>query len=193
MKAGDFSSAENALRRCRDSYETLRTCNDAQRFSDAWSDFLVAQQRVFTKLAAGATGGKSAPWFGKIKSVRNSDELLCYVHQARHTDEHGLAQIADARDPAILINARNRGEPLHINNLQIRNGHIENLSGTNVAVEFAPADATLLPVTNRGRTYDLPTTHLGAPWTSSSALEMAASVLKYLEGIVAEGRAFIAP
>jgi hypothetical protein len=60
----------------------------------AWIDFLYAFNGVYQKLQKGSLlNGKSKAWFGRIKHMRDSDELLSYLHQARNAEEHGLEAI----------------------------------------------------------------------------------------------------
>ncbi|MGM4967447.1 hypothetical protein AB7714_28395 [Tardiphaga sp. 1201_B9_N1_1] len=191
MKRKDFAAAEDALRRCRDSQKRMQECERDQDFADAWSDFLIGQQRVFSKLSAGATGAKSAIWIRKVKDARKSDELLAYVHQARHVDEHGLATTANARSSGISVSAANLSKPLFIRNMTVSDGKIQQLSGENLEISFQAADANLLPVTNRGVTYALPTTHLGRAWESSSALAVSSATMEYLEKLVSDGRGLL--
>lgn len=62
----------------------------------ARSDFLVAANRVFSKLEQGAkTNGTSKGWFGRKKHDRRTDPALRYVHHARNADEHRLKKVTE--------------------------------------------------------------------------------------------------
>jgi hypothetical protein len=112
-------------------------------------DFLTSSHRVFSKLAAGAQAGKSSAWYGRIKRERKNDDLLAYMQQARHADEHGLEKIADASGGALQINPANYNAPLKVNDMVIEGGALKKLDAENASLKFVPADAILRPVKNR--------------------------------------------
>ncbi len=58
-------------------------------------------------------------------------------------------------------------------------------------ITYEHFNAILHPVRNQGRSYDPPTTHLGKPWTENNALAVARAVLAYMEGVIAEGEAYV--
>lgn len=190
MKEKNFDAAAQSLDQCRQIVTDMNQVLDAARMEILWSDFLIGSQRVFSKLAA-ASEGKSAAWFGKIAKERGEDELLVYVHQARHADEHGLEKVASPVGGDLQVNEDAAGKGMLIKELRIGNGSVENLDAENAAIRFNPADAVLHPVKNRGRTYPPPNTHEGKPWTENNAQAVAKAVLAYMEKTVAEGKAFI--
>ena len=193
LKRNDFEVAKKQLARCRKIVSEMERCRSAQEMPALWSDYLVGSQRVFSKLAAAATGRKSAPWYGNIKNQRKSDELLQYVHQARHADEHGLENIAEPSAGGIAFGAADRRRPFKMALFRIgMPGEITIVGPENVGVAFKPANAILFPVTNEGRTYEPPRTHLGRPWVENNALAVAGAVLIFMDKIIAEGEAYIA-
>jgi hypothetical protein len=169
----------------------MQNATTAAEMSGLWSDFLVGSQRVFSKLAAASTSGRSSAWFGRIKNARKNDPLLQYIHQARHADEHGLEPIAKANSRSFGIDAANRDLSLRINHLQIARGAITKLDAENAYLSFTPADAILHPVTNDGRTYAPPITHLDKPWTENNARAVAKAALTFMEQTVADGANYL--
>jgi hypothetical protein len=86
--------ARERLRRAERALDELRTASNFREAEDAWSDFLLAANAVFSKLERGALGhGKSRAWFGRVKHQRKSDPLLRYLHFARNSDEHGIERV----------------------------------------------------------------------------------------------------
>jgi hypothetical protein len=115
---------------------------DFAEYERAWRDFLGRIEKVWTKTQAAV---HDMPGWPKIESdiahLRKADPLLSYLQHARNVDEHSIQELATDWD-AKLTSVQRRGE-LH--------------------VSWQPWDRPLLPVRNRGVTYDPPRTHLGKP------------------------------
>lgn len=77
----------------------------------------------------------------EIAQLRKSDPLLRYLQHARNADEHSVQELATEWDAKITAVTRERR--LH--------------------VSWQPWDRPLLPVQNRGVTYNPPRTHLSRP------------------------------
>jgi hypothetical protein len=71
----------------------LVTC---EQFEYRWSAFLIAINRAFLALDAGARDdAKTRTWWSKKKHEWKKDPLLQYLHQARNADEHGLGALSE--------------------------------------------------------------------------------------------------
>ena len=69
---------------------------DLQQINHSWKDFVASSNKFFSMLKLGAKSNtKSEPWFGRISHFRKKDELLNYMHQARHGEEHELEEIIE--------------------------------------------------------------------------------------------------
>ena len=100
MDAEAVNQARARLRKAELSLGELRTALTLEQAEAAWTDFLLAASTIYTKLEQGAKGhSQSAPWFGKKKHERKSDELLRYLHYARNSDEHGIRRVAATTGP----------------------------------------------------------------------------------------------
>lgn len=98
MRSIAVHQAERRLERARNAITRMHATRSFVEAQEAWSDFLLAANGVYTKLENGARGCSiSTPWFGRKRHDRKSDPLLAYVHQARNADEHGLR---DSAQPA---------------------------------------------------------------------------------------------
>lgn len=86
--------AYSRLAKARKAFEQLVDINDFNRFSEVWTDLLLAGNGVHSVLEQGAKiTPQSRQWFGSKKNERRKDELLNYMHQARNADEHGVAPV----------------------------------------------------------------------------------------------------
>ena len=69
-----LEAARAAISKAESSIRSMRTAKTYAEFQSAWSDFLLATSRVYTKLEQGAkTGVKTVAWFGQQKYQRRSD------------------------------------------------------------------------------------------------------------------------
>lgn len=115
---------------------------DFHEYEQAWRDFLHALERFWNKIELECKG---RPQWQRIREEyvyhRKNDDLLLYLRQARNASEHTLSPVIKEWD------ANLRTTPL---------------SGA-IQLEWDPWDRPLLPVTNRGKTYEPPKQHLGKP------------------------------
>lgn len=180
------------LHRARNAHKELLGSTSFEEAESAWSDFITHAATIFSKLEKGAKGhNKSEPWFGIIKSQRKTDPLLIYVHQARNTDEHGIAKITDREMGFMRLRAEGGG--VHIRGMEIdERGRVAHLDATptapggRVIIETKPATLKLVPVSNDiyKDTFNPPTMHLGRPLKDGSPSEVATLALEFLEAIV---------
>jgi hypothetical protein len=94
--------------------------------------------------------------------LRRSDELLRYVHQARHAEEHGIDPISTEKPAHMAINPK-KGITHTIGYMERRGGQLmfDPETAKNIVITFHPAQVRLLPVVNRGVVFRPPVTHLG--------------------------------
>jgi hypothetical protein len=169
------------------SLEALKKAGKAEEFYIAWSDFLTAANRVFSKLEQGAKiSGQSKAWFGRKIHERRTDPLLSYLHHARNADEHGLApspklvghklgapRIEQVVTPGI---PGRRGVPTTIQNMVF------------VPVLDDLSSAQLFAVVDRGVTYNPPTQHLGLAVQDTSPIAIAELAISFLRSLTDEAR-----
>lgn len=74
--------------------------------------------------------------------------------------------------------------------MEINNGNIFIQSPQKIRVDFLPARTTLLPVTNRGRVYAVPTSHLGNPVDLMNVIAVADVAAEFYENFLARAEEF---
>lgn len=114
---------------------------DFATFDSAWREFLQKIERVWNKAQAGVhlrKGWKKLE--SELVKQRTDDQLLNYLRHARNADEHSLQQVSTD---------------------WIANLRASDVAPGSVKVEWDIWDRPLLPVKNRGITYNPPTEHLG--------------------------------
>lgn len=134
--------------------------------------------------------GPSSTWFGRLKASRKSTPLLSYLHQARHADEHGLERITAEEHGHVGIGVG--GGHIHIERLEIRNGVITQLAGSQnggpLQVKVTPPHLMLNRVENRGAIYHPPICPIeGEPY---SAVRAAQECVLAMSQAADEARAF---
>src|SRR5215212_3593096 len=110
-----FAAAQDKLRAARSKYEAMRGASDLGALSSLWSEFLTEVHRVYSRLIKATEVGVSKGWSDGVKNERKTDDMLCYVHQARHADEHGIEQITNPKPASLTIG--DPGEYTHIDHL----------------------------------------------------------------------------
>ena len=96
-------------------------------------------------------------WSERLQKTRDQDELLRYVHQARHADEHGLERIAEKQGGELGTTPGDG--PAYIRTITAIPGKRVSIeySGARPHVTWTPETVVLLPVRNRGLVYPVPT------------------------------------
>ena len=142
VNANVIAAAREAFERTRNEAAKCVTGEGHTALAAHWSSFLVRANRVFTKLKQGAKSGPASRWWQDVEHIRKDDELLRYILHARNADEHGIKRIAPS------------------------------IPATPIGISFGPFGArrvmkpectVMVPVWDRGKRYDPPTTHLAQP------------------------------
>lgn len=146
---------------------------------ESWKNFLWRLERVWFK--ATAHFGKSPKWNGwkgTYEGQRKSDPLLSYLRNARGADEHTVTDIIVTEPGSMSILAGSTGSGT-IRNLQIQDGMVSAETTGSINLEFKPALVRLLPITNRGVKYPVPTTHLGDAVQPENVIAVARTAINY--------------
>src|ERR1700730_9651435 len=153
-------AARKEYDRAAECVSIIRTSPDFASVESAWSAFLVANGRVFTKLEQGSkSSSKSQAWWGHKLGQRRKDTLLRYLFHARNADEHTIEEITEPDETRITI-----AEP----NERIVGAMERGLIGRpNVPIllktEIVFKNLRLMDVVDKGTRYEVPKDHLGAP------------------------------
>jgi hypothetical protein len=127
------------------------------------------------KLEYKSATGPARRHLDRAASLRKTDQLLQYLKQARHADEHSLQSSTFFAIPLEVT-------------LPPRSAFIWNLSkgtvsaeGGDVALQVGKLQYHLLAITNREATFQPPTIHLGNPVVDSSPSGVAELGLLFYE------------
>ena len=178
------------LAKAHAAIEAMRNAKALDEFEEHWKEFLGRIERVWNK--AFSHFGKSPKWNGwkgKTEGLRRTDPLLSYLINARGADEHTVNEIVGREPGGIGINPA-EGNSLYIEHMEINNGQIRIQSPQRIRVDFIPARTTLLPVANRGRTYHVPTTHLGKPIDPRNVISVAEAGAQFYQEFLSGAEAF---
>jgi hypothetical protein len=192
MDQNGVEKAARRLDRARRAYDEMLRSERFEEFEPAWSDFLLAANAVLSLLEQAAKGNASAQgWSDKNKYRRRTDPLLSYLHQARNTDENGLARVAAHHAGSIAIGIK---EDFSLDYLRIdEHGNVEFgvPKGAPIPkIEIKFPQPVLIPVKDArsGRTFQPPVEHNNEPFTPTPG-NVAQAMLTYLDLVLAEARA----
>jgi hypothetical protein len=157
---------------------------------DAWEDFLNSAGRFYTKMRAAAVGKpKLWAWFTSKLDERRDDPFLQYMHQARNADVHRLEE-------SVVLHGR-VGFRAVGGSIAFFGGSIDSETGINfdwkpltpgARMENFIEDARLLltDVTNSGRTYAVPKTHLGNDLGELTIFDATQLMVAYLDSMLSD-------
>lgn len=188
MNPKAIEHAEHRLKKARQALDVMEFSTTFAESEEAWSAFLSAASTVYSKLEQGSkTSGTSQGWFGRKKHERKNDELLCYIHHARNSDEHGIAEITAREGGGWALQG---GGKYLLNGTIGNNGVLEvtHMGGPPPKVVIIEPSVRLVPVKNErwGDVFSPPTMHLGEKLPNIAPLTIAKLAIDYLENLVAE-------
>jgi hypothetical protein len=183
------TASHASIAKAASSLEALKNAKTFPQFEAAWSDFLLAAGRVFSKLEQGAKiSGPSKAWYGHQKHLRRTDPLLSYIHHARNIDEHGIEQITELKPGSVGIGTTGttQVERLRIENRPEGVTVEAKTTGDPLVVSMTPPQPRLISVIDHGDRYDPPKEHLGTPISDPSPIKIAELALSYLRSMTDE-------
>jgi hypothetical protein len=177
------NAARKEYDRAAECVSIIRTSPDFASVESAWSAFLVADGRIFTKLEQGSKSStKSQAWWGQKLCQRRKDALLRYLFHARNADEHTIEKIAGPEETKITITEPNPRTVAAMEQGLI--GHPN--SPILLATEIVFKNLRLMDVFDKGNRYEVPNDHLGAPIKDPIPAVVAGLGLVYLNLILKE-------
>ena len=180
------------LQRCRELLDLLARTSSPLEFDDIWQRFLGHLERVWNKSQNHfSKSPKWGGWQGRYVNQRKTDPLLIYLINARGAHEHTVQDITNKTPGSIGLSAGSSGR-VHIKSLQVGPDGITGDWDGDLAITFTPGRVDLAPVKNRGRTYAVPSSHLGIQIDNTSALTIGALGLEYYQNLVTEAEGFFA-
>ncbi len=180
------------LEKARAEIENMRIATDLNVLEEHWRQFLFRLERSWNKSVSHL---KRSPKYqgwnerGRIEKLRKQDPLLAYLINARGADEHTIENIVGREEGHIAINPA-EGDFLHINKMSIKDGVLTVDSDQSLKIDFKPAKTKLIPVNNRGRIYNPPTSHLGKPLILVDPIDIAGLGVSFYGDYFAMAEAF---
>lgn len=166
--------------------EGMRTAKSLVDFEENWKTFLHRLERLWNKTVSHySRSPKWNGWKGKYEQLRKKDPLLAYLINARGAEEHTVNEIVSREPGGIGINPA-EGNSLFIEQMTINKGNIAIKSPQNIRIDFIPAKTVLAPIINRGRTYAVPTSHLGNSLDPTQVVDVAEKAVGFYEGFLDE-------
>ncbi len=191
MKKAAIQKSRIRLARANQALDKLCKSQNFDAFSEAWTDFLLAANSIFSILEKGAlSDATTKQWFFSKKKQARKDPLVRYMVQARNADEHGIEPVAEPVPGHIAIGVG--GESVYIKSLTIGGGHVRGeilpVEGRFPTVEIQNAHPRLITVKDDrfGDSFDPPAEHLGKKLSDASPLTVATLMMRYLSGLIDE-------
>jgi hypothetical protein len=168
----------------------MENAKSLDEFDEHWKRFLSHIERIWNKASNHfSKSPKWNGWKGKYEKLRKKDPLLAYFINARGADEHTVNDIVDREPGGIGINPAEENN-LHIENMTINKGTISINSSQKLRIDFIPAKTKLLPITNRGRQYPVPKSHMGNPIDPANVVEIARIGAVFYESFLNEAEKY---
>jgi hypothetical protein len=179
--------AREALQGAQADIEAMRNAKSLIDMRAAWIAFLKNLNRSFNKAQAELEDVRKFqgwPERGRVLDLCRKDPLLSYLKNARGAEEHGIKPIANETPDSyqFIMKAGSRG--FRVAKVESRVDGYTNVEGVegDVEVRVTPPKFELVPVVNRGRTYAVPTTHLGAALAAGGPIALAEAGYLFCQG-----------
>jgi hypothetical protein len=179
IQKGPWVAAAEQIQIAGQALAHMREAKDRMAFEAAWSAFLDATEVFWARLNDDGIRASSrfAPWSGRIAKLRRKDELLCYLSQARHKNQHERTPLEWSEG---RIGIGTTGGGIALRSLQIfHSGHYEadyEPTGRGQPELVHEPGGPLLPtITNRGTTFHPPSKHLGTDFDAGEGAPLRAA------------------
>lgn len=183
--------SREAFEEARIAFESMKLSRTTHEMARQWKSFVERHNVAMSRLIKATEAGKSKAWCDlKLKNARKTDDLLSYLHQARNAEEHGIEEITEQIPGMIIIGGP--GESMSDVRITIDGGGVRGSyrSERPVTIADIPGHVRLIPVANRGVTYQPPTLHSGNAIDDRSPVGVAKLGLDYLEQALAHAEGF---
>ena len=162
--------------------EMLKTAATYSDMKVAWQDVVSRLEKTWTKAKLECTGcvGEARRLLDTAAASRSSDELLIYLAQARHADQHSLES-----GTSWSLGMRIELPPGASVTLDLEKGTAQAQDG-DVQVAVAGPVYALIPVENRGVTFNPPEQHLGNPVKGTDPIAVAETGFSFYSQLVSD-------
>lgn len=187
MSGKKLAAAQKELAFAKKAVDGLRIATAPDDEEHHWKEFIGRLTRFWNKTESALKGDPKfykSPHVERVKGALKSDELIRYLSQARHSDEHRHEEITGVV-PGGVENVSSTGQ------VRVRNPKIT-INGVTMDVPPPPgftqrkvrAELRLNPVRNRQQTYEVPRLHNGQPIGDTSPVTFAELGLAFYESVL---------
>lgn len=185
MRKSAINKAKKCCTKLREAVEALPKTENFDQFERVWVAILTEGNKVFSALDTGSKGDpKSEGWFSNIKGQRKNDELLRYMQEARHVEEHGIEEVTSMWHGDAMIPGG------FIHNLVIHGDGSTSGASKDHIIRIGPPQINLVAVTSPrfGDTFSPPDHHLGKYLSDEETKipALAKIYLGYVENLINE-------
>ena len=190
-----WSAASEKLQEAEDGITQMQNARDRISYEAGWVKFIDSLEVFWSRFndEGEETSTDFKQWTDELNPSRKKDDLLRYLIQARHQNQHGRIALQWG-EPSLLIAPNFNG---HIRGFElVKDGTYEmdstplHASQPEATIAYNPGDA-LLPVVNNKlhkQTFNPPTHHNNKPIQDSCPLGVAQIGLDYYKNILALAR-----
>jgi hypothetical protein len=170
----------------------MRAAPSLEEYATAWQDFIERLAKLWIKAEKECQPFRARfqPWQGRFKAIRDSDELLRYLHQARHADQHSIQPMTQEVLGQLMLSI----PPLGTVEVQLdpEKGKLKIIGECSFALN-QNRGYMLLPIVNRSVTYNPPTEYLGEKLSRNDPLLVAEKGLAFYEDFLRQVEAEFFP
>lgn len=170
------------LQQASAALEAMRAASSAEEMRCVWQDFLDRLAKTWQKTKLENVGATDTirRLVDEAAMLRKSDPLLQYLAQARHADQHSL-QVSAVFGLGMQVTL----PPGAVFELDFLKGTIRAENG-DVTVSVDDPRFLLVPITNRGVTFEPPAMHLGWSLQDNGPFAVAELGFKFYSDLLAQ-------
>lgn len=188
MAGTKLIAARKELAFAKKALDDLKAANGPDTEEVHWKELVGRLTRFWNKTESALKGDPkfyNSPHVKRVKAALKSDELIRYLSQSRHADEHRHEETTDVM-PGGFDNVSNVNSRLRVHNPRMT------INGVTMDVPPPPgyrrrpvrAELRLRTVNNREQTYEVPRTHAGHDISCASIQTYAELGLAFYESIL---------
>ncbi|WP_175771968.1 hypothetical protein [Paraburkholderia phenazinium] len=188
MTGKKLIAARKEIAFAKKALDDLKTADGPDDEDLSWKEFIGRLTRFWNKTESALKGDPkfyNSPHVKRVKAALKSDELIRYLSQARHADEHRHEETTDVM-PGGFENISSSDSRFRVRNPKIT------INGVTMDVPPPPgyrrqsvkAELRLRAVNNRDQTYEAPRTHAGRDISLASIRTYAELGLAFYESIL---------
>jgi hypothetical protein len=180
------------LRAAKKALDDMHQAKTLEDYAISWRSFLDRIEKAWKKAERECQPFRNRfePWQGKFAALRKSDELVRYLFQARNADQHTIQPTTVEMLGLLQLEI----PPLGTVELQLdqEKQTLKIIGACTFSVKPCRS-YLLLPIQNKGVTYQPPTEHLGEKLPRNDSFFVAEKGLAFYDDFVAQAEAKFFP